>query len=447
LQFLGYAGLFQERMMKPAEAARRFLKDRSGATALIFAISLPALAGGMGLAVDYASITRQQAGLQSAADSAALNAARELIIAEPTVARLQAVAKRTVDALLLEKGIKADWTVESTLEPGRKAVIVKVSRPIVPMFRKLYATLGVAPDPWVAEVKATARLAHTSKLCLLLMGDNNTAMALNMNARLTGAQCSIHSNSRSREGIKLGEGSKLTADLVCSRGGITNTGSTVQSEVLNDCPPVVDPLRNRIAPVAGACTKSTREVYKSGLITLNPGTYCGGFEVRGTAQVQLNPGTYIFKDGDLTVRDNAILRGTDVGLFFQGGQSYFRFTDNALIDLSGPKAGPMAGILLWRDRIVNRADMTSGKAPSLTNVITANRATRLTGTIYLPEGTLYIGAKAPVAQVSDYTVILVRKLELYDGPNLVLNTNYAGSEVPVPQDLGPIGLKDLRLQN
>lgn len=433
--------------MTPAEAVQRFFKDRSGATALLFAIALPVMAGGMGLAVDYAGVMRQQGNLQSAADAGALNAARELIIAEPTIDRLQAVAKRTIDAILLEKGRRPDWAVQTTLEQSGKAVIVKLSRPIVPMFRRLYTSLGVAPDPWVAEVKATARLAHTSKLCLLLMGDNNTAMALNMNARLTGAQCSIHSNSRSREGIRLGEGSKLTADLVCSRGGITNSGSTVLSDVLNDCPPVLDPLRARIAPVAGTCTQSTREVYKSGTITLNPGTYCGGFEVRGSAQVQLNPGIYIFRDGDLTVRDNAVLRGTNVGLFFQGGPSYFRFIDNALIELSGPRDGAMSGILLWRDRVVNRVDMTTGKAPALTNVITANRATKLTGTIYLPEGTLYVGAKAPVAAISDYTVILARRLELYDGPNLVLNTNYAGSDVPVPQDLGPIGLKNLRLEN
>ncbi len=107
----------------------------------------------------------------------------------------------------------------------------------------------------------------------------------------------------------------------------------------------------------------------------------------------------------------------------------------------------MSGILLWRDRTNNVADRMAGKSSSATNAINANRATKLTGTIYLPEGQLYIGAKAPVAQVSDYTVILARRLELFDGPNLVLNTNYAGSDVPVPQDLGPIGLKDLRLMN
>lgn len=422
------------------------IKDQRGTVALLFALSLPALLGGIGIAVDFANITRQQSSLQSAADSGALNAAREMIISEPTATRVLAVAKRTVDALLLEGKAKANWTVTADLAADNKAVIVKVSRPVTPMFRTLYTSLGMAPDPWVAEVSSTARLAHNSKLCLLLMGDNDTALALNMNARLTGAQCSIHSNSRSREGVKLGEGSKLQSDLVCSRGGIANFGSTVQSEVINDCPPVVDPLRTRGAPPVGACLSPSRMVIRDTNATLNPGTYCGGIEIRGTSQVRMNPGVYVFLNGDLTVRDNAELRGDYVGMFFSGGASYFRFSENALLNLTGPKDGPMAGLLFWRERIANVADKTSGKPPQLSNYINSNRATKLTGTIYLPEGTLYIGAKAPVAQISDYTVILARKLSLYDGPNLILNTNYAGSDVPVPQDLGPIGLKDLRLE-
>jgi len=385
--------------------------------------------------------------VQSAADSAALNAARELIISEPTLSRVQAVAKRTVDSMLAERGRRADWTVETKLTDANKSVVVNVSRPLKPMFQKVYALLGIAPDPWVADMSATARLSHNSKLCLLLMGDNYTALTLQKNARLTGAQCSIHSNSRSRDGIVLAEGAKLTADLVCSRGGIRNNGSTVLTDVLNDCPPVVDPLRNRTAPVQGSCTSPSRQVISSGMVTLSPGTYCGGIEIKGTAQVQFNPGIYIFLNGDLNVWQNAEIRGQNVGFYFKGQSSYFRFRDNALVELTGPKDGVMSGILLWRDRTNNVADRMAGINSSATNAINANRANKLTGTIYLPEGQLYIGAKAPVAQISDYTVILARKLELFDGPNLVLNTNYGGSDVPVPQDLGPIGLKDLRLMN
>jgi hypothetical protein len=36
-------------------------------------------------------------------------------------------------------------------------------------------------------------------------------------------------------------------------------------------------------------------------------------------------------------------------------------------------------------------------------------------------------------------VIVARNVTLYDGPNLVLNSNYDGTTVPVPKGLGPVG--------
>ena len=434
--------------MTPLSTGKHFRTNSSGSVAVMLAVALPALLGTVGIAVDYSSAMHQKSSLQSAADSAALNAARELIIAEPTPSRLHAIANRTVDALLnAREGASRDWRVKTSMADDRKAVNVEVARPIVPVFGLLNKLYGFgAAEFSEASAKATARLSHNSKLCLLTMGDNDNAISLHADARLTGASCSIHSNSRSARAISLERNSKLIADLICSRGGIENRGSSVQAETLNDCPPVVDPLRARIAPQIGPCVFSKREIIKQGNITLNPGTYCGGIEIRDGAQVKLNPGTYIFDDGDLTVRGNASLIGENIGLFFRGPQAYFRFTENALVDLTGPKDGAMSGILLWRDKVMNLADKASSKPPHLTNTITANRARRLTGTIYLPEGTLFIGASAPVAQISDYTVILVRRLTLSDGPNLVLNTNYAGSDVPVPQDLGPIGLRNLKLE-
>ncbi|PPD16616.1 MAG: hypothetical protein CTY25_01365 [Methylobacterium sp.] len=433
--------------MLAAAAMRTFGRARNGGVAVTFALLLPFMLGGIGLAIDYAAIARQQAALRSAADSAALNAARELIIAEPTTERVQVVAKRTVDAILSERGKAIDWTVKAQVLDADRGVHVRVSRPITPTFSKLYAFLGFTPEPWIGEREAKAVLSHSSKLCLLLTNELHTALKLQNKARLAGKQCAIHANSRAREGIVLGQSSRITADLLCSRGGIQNDGSTLNTTLLTDCPPVTDPLRNRLPPPAGPCPTSERKVYSSGTITLSPGTYCGGIEAKGTARLELSPGTYVFVNGDLSVRADAEIRGRHVGLYFLGTSSYFRFADNALVDLTGPRDGPMAGILLWRDRSNSLADIAAGLPTSQTNRITANRAIRLTGTIYLPEGQLYIGANAPVAQVSDYTVILARRLELFDGPTLVLNTNYAGSDVPVPQDLGPIGLKNLRLAN
>lgn len=427
----------------------RFRQDQHGGTAVLLALALPALLGVGGVAVDYSSGMRQKAALQSAVDAGSMNAARELIISEPTPDRVTAVATRTVDAMLLDKKNQAkDWVVTVALAADRKAVTVTAKRTVKPVFGVLNALYGFqsGASGFEAEARSTARLAHNSKLCLLTLGDNDTSISIEIDARLTGKECSIHSNSRSNQGIKLADRSRLTSDLVCSRGGIQNLGSTVNSDILYDCPPVLDPLRNRPIPMIGSCTQPTRLVIKTGIVTLNPGVYCGGIEIRNTAQVKLNPGIYVIQNGDLLVRNDASLTGTYVGLFFNGDKSYFRFSDNALIDLVAPKDGAMAGILLWRNRIDNLADKKADKSVTLQNAITANRAMRLTGTIYLPEGSLYIAAKAPVAQVSDYTVILARRVSLADGPELVLNTNYGGSDVPVPQDLGPIGLKDLRLE-
>jgi hypothetical protein len=364
--------------MRAFSAISRLAADQGGAAMMAFALAVPTLLAGMGLAVDYAYLSRGRAGLQSAADSAALNAARELIISEPTLARVQVIAKRTVDSILSEAGKPGkpgNWFVSSALTDSNKSVVVEISRPMKPIFAKVYAMLGLAQDPLVVTASATARLAHNSKLCMVLTESTGAALVLERNARLTGLQCSIHSNSRSSMGIRLAEGSKIAADLVCSRGGISNQGSTVQTEILNDCPPVLDPLRARVAPAPGPCIFPSRQVFASGLVTLNPGTYCGGIEARGTAVLQLNPGIYFFSNGDLTVQGDAEIRGQNVGLYFKGAASYFRFRDNALVELSGPKDGAMVGLLLWRDRANNVADKAAGLASSAANAITANRAT------------------------------------------------------------------------
>ena len=48
-----------------------------------------------------------------------------------------------------------------------------------------------------------------------------------------------------------------------------------------------------------------------------------------------------------------------------------------------------------------------------------------------------------LAQDSAYTVIIARQLKLYSGPNLVLNTDYGDTDIPVPSELkGIAGIGD-----
>ena len=67
----------------------------------------------------------------------------------------------------------------------------------------------------------------------------------------------------------------------------------------------------------------------------------------------------------------------------------------------------------------------------------------LLGTVYMPKGRLIIDATRPIADRSAYTVLVVQQLDLYEGPNLVLNTDYRASDVPIPEGVGPYGRKVL----
>jgi len=105
------------------------------------------------------------------------------------------------------------------------------------------------------------------------------------------------------------------------------------------------------------------------------------------------------------------------------------------VHLSAPKTGPMAGLLLMEDREL--PDDTQHR-------ITSDFADYLVGTIYMPRGIFLIDANQDVAAASEFTVLVVRRLELKAGPRLVLNTDYGLSGVPVPDGVGSRGPKNIR---
>ena len=73
--------------------------------------------------------------------------------------------------------------------------------------------------------------------------------------------------------------------------------------------------------------------------------------------------------------------------------------------------------------------------------ILSDNARNLLGTIYMPQGEIIIDATKPIADKSAYTVLVVNQLHLYSGPNLILNSDYNATEVPVPMGVGPFGAK------
>lgn len=413
--------------MKLTTWYRRIARDLRGNVLITFSIAAPLMLMIVGGALDYAQLLRAKSHLQAAADAAALGSARELYLADANDSRIASVADSIVTATLNRMdGI----SVKTDVPSDDDRVIVNVHSEAS---SSLLASVGFIETP--ISVSATARIVGGGRLCVIGLDPQTAgAVQLDKSARITAPTCTVYSNSRNSQGLKAMKNSSLVAELICTAGGKVGPNANFTPDPILDCPPVDDPLASRPAPDVGTCMEKglTIEGDESGerrRVTLDPGTYCGGLTITGNVDVTLRAGVYVFDDGPLVVEAGAMLEGEYAGLYFTGKGAALHFGRDTVIDLSAPKNGPMAGILIWED----------GASPSNNrHLIESQGARNLLGTIYIPDGRLEIISNGNVADRSAYTAIVAQRLTLDAGPNLYLNTDYDRTDVPVPAGVGPV---------
>jgi hypothetical protein len=293
-------------------------------------------------------------------------------------------------------------------------------------------------------------------LCLLALDPTAPAtVSLEASAMMTATGCMVYSDSTNPSGLQAKDSAVLTAGLTCTAGGkATNHRATLTPAPVTDCPSMADPLRSRTPPSDTTCRFNNTVI--SGVVqTLQPGVYCNGLKITAGAEVTLASGIYIIKDGPLIVDQGATIKGVQVGIYLNGPSSNLTFAADSTISLSAPKDGPLAGILIFDDPsgasapaippyalpvpIVGRLVGNLLKGPPREHKILSDNARMLLGTIYMPQGRLIIDANKPIADKSAYTVLVVRRIDLHSGPNLILNSDYSATDVPVPPGVGPYG--------
>lgn len=441
--------------------------------------------------VDYMSLQNQKQTLQGVADRAAIAAAQELIVFKGTNGRVAAVATSFVDA---SYNAMPHETTAEIIDEGNAVKVSITAKP------QTYFPGPIAQGVGAIVAEATAEVSGGGYVCMIGL-DPNAPSTLDMSdkARVTATDCAIYSNSKNKGSLKLHNLARVKADLVCVAGGVAGPMSAVSpNKPITDCPPLEDPLRDRPEPNVGLlqCDNllggllgkdllgkdgklltlegllgkggllggllSGELLAKKNLLTsilegdivgnlapgllvtgdqeLEPGVYCGGINVIG-GHVRLKPGTYILNNGGLVVANGGtleVLGDGGVGFYLTGvlGLSTIQFAPSSTISLQAQRTGDMAGMLFFEDRDV------LFKFP---HIIASNNARNLVGTIYLPGNTLAINSQNPIADQSDYTVIIAKKFEMKDGPELVLNTDYENSAIPVPNGVGNKARPTVRL--
>ncbi|MBL8588603.1 MAG: pilus assembly protein [Methylobacteriaceae bacterium] len=460
---------------------------RRGGVALNFALVAPALLIAAGMAVDYAQMTDLRRKMQEAADAAALAAARELRLANTDPQRARELAQKYVDAHLAARGLtgytvnasvvasapstqppaggggagggggggggtggggyvdmsmKTSSTESALSTPGVAApapapapapvaggtyngVAVHVAFPVQGAFSQL-----LNRGQTTLNARAEARLTGGMPLCMIGLDGTNKAVSLDKTSRLEAPGCSIYSDSTDPAGLSVVDSASLRSGFTCSAGGMGGGAANYSPLPQLDCPPMPDPLAARPPPSYSACDYQNLTITGLGFRTLLPGVYCGGLKISGGQYIQFAPGEYVIKDGPLDVSGVTILRGTNIGFYLVGEASVIKFTDAATIEFTAPKTGPMAGILFFEDRAAS-----IGRK----HEVASDFVRVLLGTLYFPRGHLRITSRYKVGDMSAYTIIVARRLELSGAPALYLNAAYSSTDVPVPAGLGPNG--------
>jgi hypothetical protein len=388
-------------------------RESGGGTAMIFALALPVLLTiGLG-AIDLTAVNGDKNEIQDVTDAAALEAAKQLGIADTR--GIDARADQAIRLQLANINKRLDYKVTTTVAKDRSNVTVAVDGTRTSFFVNL-----LPPGGWPVHVTATAASMGKMPLCVLSSGtDKKDAVSLADTARLTAPGCLVHSNGDiDVEGVAW-----LQAGVTQSSG--LSTGR-ISPAPLVGAPAVSDPFKAMtLGPALSLCNPLDL-VFEAGLKVLHPGVHCGNLKVEKSATVRLMPGEHYFMKGKLDLGDNSQLAGDDVVLIFDD-KSDFKFHDSSQITLHGRRAGPFAGFVIATTRDNDH-----------TFSISSSSARELLGTIYVPSATLEVkGAGNSVADQSAWTVVVAKSLKLSGSANLVVNANYDGSTVPVPRGVGP----------
>lgn len=400
---------------------RRFARDVRGQLTMIVALLAPPLALGVTVGVELASLGAEERLMQSAADAAALAAAKEQTVAQSSARDLQSAVERFAMSSLGTYPQRATVTFTATrLESGAVRVVGQAYRPS--FFGDLIPRGGFRID-----VDSEAEATGEAPICFIGTGASGESVNLQDSSRLQADGCLVHSNRN----INVASAAEIHAGVIQAVGVANGVGYFPSPN--GGALAVPDPFSALPLNPPSTCKANGVLKIDAGSMPLPAGVHCTNIMVEKGGTLVLGPGEHHFM-GELKVKGDTVVTGDDVVLVFHGKSARGEFVDRASIDLKGRRSGPLAGFVLITSR-----DSTEDFLITSANVDT------LEGTVYVPNATLKVMSGGDIVEESKWTVVVARNATVIGGTRMVIKRDYTLSPVPVPRGVGPTGQSVVRL--
>ena len=390
-----------------ARLVRRVARQTGGATAVTFAALVPILAVIGAGAIELGQLNADRSATQDAADAAALMGAKQLSVSPTGVAqRTDAYAKDQLSQL------SGYATVHVATVVGVNSVTVSITTHRSSFFGSL-----LPPGGFTTRVQATASSMGAVPLCVLAIAPSaSDALELENSSQIDAAGCLVDSN----QDVTVASGGALDAEL--TEAGAAASGP-ISPTALTGAANIPDPFVGLNLAPPFSCPPASAPVTITANAVLPATVHCGDYQVVGNYTLTLAPGEHYF-EGNVTGKGGSSIVGNDVVLVF-GPSTTLDFRGASNISLNGRQSGPLAGFVIAVDR-----------GASGTFQIQTDPFTNITGAVYAPSVTLNFDGTHQAAQASQWTVVTAKAITLTGSPDIVINSHYAGSVVPVPTGVG-----------
>ncbi len=416
-------------MITGAVRLRELRADNAGNSAIVFALLLPIIVGGLALATDFGMWRMSGQRLQLAADAAAVAAAHETYLTDD-VGALQFAAM----GMLHENGLDiadATITINTPVASGNHAGKEGVQVSVTQRQSHFFSSLFMGGDVDLTREATALIIEPIEPLCILALDPIQPA-ALNITgtADVGIPDCAVQSNSIDPNGLDLNGSSTLTSSCAYVSGGVYGEANIT----LNSCPAVKtgwrrasDPYDDVDAPTGidlMPCQTPGHGARRS--MTMASGRYCADISTNGEIYLEAG-GTFIIDGVSVTLRSsNAGLFGENVTLIFVNGGT-IDLPNGGLVDLTAKTSEEYSGLIMFADRETQ---------PTTLDVNLIGQAnSRLEGALYFPNQTVnYVGGSS---SDSGCTHLVARQVNLTGNSSF---TNAQCSALGVREILGRSGV-------
>ncbi len=401
----------------------RLARDRAGTVAVMVGLMSTSLVGVVGLSVDVGDWYFTRRSMQSAADAAAIGGGVELMNGSSSSTVISAA---TSDAELTGFSSANGTTVDVSVSGDY--VNVTLEKPASLLFSGLF--LSTAPT--ITVTSQAGLVTGTQPVCALMTGSSApNALYVSGNGIISATGCSLVVDSTSTSAINVAGNGQIDSEELCSPGGYTSSGNAKFSPKPTSCAAMTDPLASMTPPsnVNNACQYTNASYGGNSITSISPGVYCGGITIQANAKVTFLPGVYILRNGGFTAGSNAVVTGAGVGIYMTGtgttvqlSQDDLSVGGNALVTITAPITGSMAGIALYQDHSAPTGDIN--------NTISGNGDVNFTGLLYFGNQNVTITGNGIEDGTAPFTSIIANTLTYSGNAKLEFNSSYSNTTVP-----------------